>query len=148
MPTYARPVAPADHDTTTTARGTTSPNYIRGGMIVLWVLAAVAAGAGIGAMIIAGHTVVSTAPGLPVAKGDVKVGNLATVNLTPAKTSTQAALKVVPSTDVDQSQLSNFWPVAQADVFQPSNGPLALQPGFIGYGPGQGGLGTDAVVIR
>jgi hypothetical protein len=133
---------------TSPARTKTSPNYVRGAMIVLWVLAAIAAGAGIGAMIIANRTVVSTTPGLPVAKGNVQVANLAAATLVPATSATTSDLKVVSATDVDQSQLSNFWPVAQADKVQPSNGPLALQPGFMSFGPGQGGNGTDPVVIR
>jgi hypothetical protein len=125
-----------------------SPRLVRGTMIVLWVLAAIAAGAGIGALIIANRTVVSTAPGLPVAKSDVKVASVAAPALVPAAAATTSDLKVTSASDVDQSQLTNFWTVAQASSLQPSDGYTALQPGFTAYGPGQGGNGTDPVVIR
>jgi hypothetical protein len=125
-----------------------SPKLIRGAMIVLWVLAAIAAGAGVGALIITNRPVVSSAPGLPVAKSSVSFAEVAAPALVSSKTTTAADLKVVPQDDVDQSQIGDFWPIVPAANLQPSDGPDALQPGFTKYGPGQGGNGTDPVVIR
>ena len=125
-----------------------SPRLIRGAMIVLWVLAAIAAGAGIGAFIIANRPVVSTAPGLPVAKAAVKSSQVTNPALVSSKSTTPKALKISSADSVDQSQLGDFWPVLPAANLQPSDTSNALQPGFSNLAPAQGSNGTDPVVIK
>jgi hypothetical protein len=114
----------------------------------LWVLAAIAAGAGIGALMIstrAGSAVTAELP-LPVATAQVKVAPApaaATVRL--ARTSEPQSLAVKTNVAVTQAQAGNPFAVASVAFYQPFASADSLQPGFTRYGLAQGAQGTDPV---
>jgi hypothetical protein len=121
-------------------------------MYGLWGLAAIAAGAGIGLFIVADRTQTSGVAPVPVAKAGVKVtaaSAASTTKIAPAATAKTADLSVKPAASVYQSQTtSDLQRISTAAIYQPAAQPTALQPGFSAYGFGQGGPGTDAVVIK
>jgi hypothetical protein len=122
---------------------------LRTAAYTLWVLAAIAAGAGLGAYIISQHPAATTTVSpLPIATAKVAVTPVASATLVTATTKVAAVTPVAPADSVYQSQLGDIWQVSTANAIQASAQPEALQPGFTAYGYGQGGPGTDPVVKK
>jgi hypothetical protein len=124
------------------------PGLVRAALYSLWVVAAIAAGAGIGLWLVSQAPARTVLPGLPVATAAVNVQPVPAGTIAQAKAAGTAALKVAPSSSVEQSQAGDVWRVAPASSVQPAGQPEALQPGFTSYGYGQGTVGTAPVVKK
>jgi hypothetical protein len=123
-------------------------NTFRYALATLWAVAAISAGAGIGALIISARSsaeILGEAP-VPVATAQLSVAPDTTpATIQPATTTDPQSLAVSPSDAVKQAQAGNPFAVASASFYQPISGTNALQPGFSHYGFAQGARGTDPV---
>jgi len=116
-------------------------DWLRYGLYLIWALAAVAGGIGVGLLLIgdrAAFTVQTPVTSAAAASGQPQFTAAMPV---PAQTLGQAA-----STDIRQAQAGSPFAVASGTNFQPAAGTQsALQPGFDPAGLPQGNLGTTPV---
>ena len=146
------PYLPANRPLPAITAGRLSPDAKRLGRYARWVLAATLAGAGIGWLVISARPAGATTPtpAVPIAQTSVTVERLPEVSTDLSRVSAPAADRLVvhPASSVDQARAGNVWQVLPGAIYQANAQPEALQPGYSGYGFGQGATGTDAVIIR
>jgi hypothetical protein len=116
---------------------------------LIWVLAAVMAGIGIGRLIHNASTPLAKAEApVPVASAQIQV-LAASAFLTPAIIAeniyVQPTLRVESSTAVNQAQVGTVITTLNSSMYQPATEPDSLQPGFNHFGRPQGTIGTALV---
>lgn len=104
--------------------------YLRAGLYLVWILAAVFAGVSIGLLMLGKLRLTPAEAPKPVAGETVKVSGIAVPALIRAASQAQAGS--IPTT-------------ASGTVIQAASDPDSLQPGFTPYGPVQGKRGTAPV---
>jgi hypothetical protein len=126
-----------------------SDRYLRAGIYLVWIAAAILAGVSVGLLIVERRPAPVTAAPVPVAKATVKVAPAATTRtpqLLPAKPLRAPSLRRAASaTSIYQAQAGNIAPMASGAVYQHAASSEALQPGFTHYGLAQGTRGTAPV---
>lgn len=136
----AAPVAAAP----ATARTRTNPAKF--GLVAIWILAALAAGVGVGRLIKDSAQPVMFDAGTPIATADLTVTPVldGTAIAQPVYTD-EPALTVQSSAAVMQAQAGNITATVSAAGYQPATNMTVLQPGFALYNRVQGTTGTAAV---
>jgi len=120
-------------------------DWLRYGLYLVWALAAVAAGTGVGIMLNSSRFTVAEEAPVPVATAPLAVAAAPDSSLVaPAAAPTQGALGVAPAASAAQAQAGNPFAVTSITAFQPAT-TNQLQPGFSPAGLPQGTLGTAAV---
>ncbi|HEY2003984.1 MAG TPA: hypothetical protein VGH44_02620 [Candidatus Saccharimonadia bacterium] len=110
---------------------------------VVWALATIAAGAGIGQLILQSRTADTTQPPTPIAEATIQPATAATPAIGLAATPAQPNLTVQPATSIQQAQAGSPASLMATSAYQPASGPDSLQPGFRSELQIQGQIGTS-----
>jgi hypothetical protein len=125
-------------------------DWLRYGLYLIWALAAVAGGIGVGLLLIGDRAAFTVQTPVPVATATLTVTSAAAASGQPQFTAAMPVpvqtLGQAASTDIRQAQAGSPFAVASGTNFQPAAGTQsALQPGFDPAGLPQGNLGTTPV---
>jgi hypothetical protein len=120
-------------------------DWLRYGLYLVWALAAVTAGIGVGIMLNSSRLTITQEPPVPVATMTLAVAaDQSAGGVVKAATPAQPDLKVAPGSSVPQAQAGNPFEVMSATTYQPATA-SQLQPGYTPAGLPQGNLGIAAV---
>lgn len=145
MAPAARPVESDFRDASSEAPPRT--DWLRYGLYLVWALAAVTAGTGVGIMLNANRFTVAEEAPVPVAMASLAVAASSPPNsqtIAAAINPAQPALAVAPASSVTQAGAGNPFTVMSASTLQSAT-TSQLQPGYAPAGLPQGNRGTAAV---
>jgi hypothetical protein len=134
--------APAAHQESTRSPRLTA-RQIHLGLGLIWILAAITGGIGIGRLILEARRPATVEAPVPVATAEVRIIPLTTTVITTSHQVTQPNLTVGSSSAVSQAQAGQPFAVMALASYQAAT--PDLQPGFLPAGLPQGNLGTTAV---
>jgi hypothetical protein len=152
VPVTAMPVAPSlARDIMPPAKPAAQPQassyWLQATVVVIWLLACLAFGVGIGLFLHPRNTAVVTMPGMPVAQGTLRVAPLPAVAMPVSARPTIAPhlTVVTPSQTVTQAQAGTPALVLALTAYQASAPSHWLMPGYAPVGYPQGTVGTAAI---
>jgi len=110
---------------------------------IIWALATIAAGVGIGRLIVQSRPAAITEPPAPIAEATIQPAAAHTTAIGLAATPAQPSLTVRPASSVQQAQAGSPAAVMSTSALQATSNPDSLQPGFASEVHIQGQIGTS-----
>ncbi len=121
-----------------------SDRTLRTLLIVIWLFALIAAGAGLG-LLLRGHSIALGPAPEPVASTKLSVGTVTSPDIAGTVKPDAPNLTVTPASAVSQASAGQPFATANIDTYQAATGPDTLQPGYSSAPSPQGTRGTDPV---